>query len=109
MISYWHLESHAGADGFNSEDGISNRADYGSIFVDMDMDTVLTSRREEAHCLGREDYKLAEYCRAALKKKPDAALQKELDSIILKGASADMPGMEKCRLELLKLAEKLTR
>ena len=109
MISYWHLESHAGADGFNSEDGINNRADYGSIFVDMDMDTVLTSRREEAHCLGREDYKLAEFCRSALKKKPDAALQKELDAIILKGASADMPGMEKCRLELLKLAEKLTR
>ena len=50
---------------------------------------------------------LAEFCRRALKKKPNAALQKELDAIILKGASSDMPGMEKCRLELLKLAEKL--
>ena len=49
----------------------------------------------------------AEFCRRALKKKPNAALQKELDAIILKGSGADMPGMEQCRLQLLKLAEKL--
>ena len=109
MVAYWHFEGHAGGDGFNSEDGIRNRADYGSVFVDMDMGTLLTSRREEAHALGFEDYKLAEFCRRALKKKPNAALQKELDAIILKGSGADMPGMEQCRLQLLKLAEKLAK
>lgn len=107
MIAYWHLEGHAGDDGFNSEDGIRNRADYGSIFADLDMGTVLTSRREEAHALGMEDFKLAVFCRNALKKAPDAALQKQLDGIILKGSYADMTGMEQCRLQLLALAEKL--
>lgn len=108
MISYWHLESHAGNDGFNSEDGLGSRTDYGSMFADLDMGTYITSRREEAHALGLEDYKLAAYCRNLLKKYPDAALQKELDSIILKGAEADMKGMEQCRLQMLELAEKLT-
>ena len=109
MISYWHLESHAGSDGFNSEDGIKNRADYGSIFADFDMDTFLTSRREEAHALGLEDFKLATFCRNALKKKPDAVMQKKLDSIINKGANSDMEGMEECRRQLLDLAEKLSK
>ena len=107
MVNYWHLESHAGGDGFNSDDGAKNRADYGSMFMDMDMDTVLSSRREEAHMLGREDFKLAEFCRRLLKKKPDPVLQKELDMIIAEGASADMAGMEKCRLKMLDLAVKL--
>ena len=107
MIAYWHLESHAGGDGFNSEDGHRGRTDYGSIFVDLDMGTFVTSRREEVHALGLEDYKLAAYCRNLLKKYPDDALQKELDSIILKGAEADMKGMEQCRLQMLELAEKL--
>ena len=68
---------------------------------------VLSSRREEAHLLGREDFKLAEFCRRLLKKKPDPVLQKELDRIIIEGASADMSGMEKCRLKMLDLAVKL--
>lgn len=108
MISYWHLDEHSGGDGFNSEDGVRSRADYGSIFVDKDMGTVITSRREEAHALGLEDYKLAEFCRRILKKKPDPKMQKELDAIISRGASADMNGMEQCRLQLLKLAEQLS-
>ena len=73
----------------------------------LDMGTFVTSRREEVHALGLEDYKLAAYCRNLLKKYPDDALQKELDSIILKGAEADMKGMEQCRLQMLELAEKL--
>jgi hypothetical protein len=74
----------------------------------MDMGTILTSKREEAHLLGREDYKLAEYCRQLLKKSPDAALEKELDNIIDAGAAShDMTAMEQCRLKLLAFAEKL--
>ena len=107
MISYWHLEAHAGRDGFNSEDGQGGRADYGSIYADLDMGTFVSSRREEAHALGAEDYKLALFCRSMLKKTPDAALQKELDAIIRKGAGSDMKGMEQCRMQMLKLAEKL--
>ena len=69
---------------------------------------MLSSRREEAHRLGREDFKLAEYCRRLLKKKPDPALQKELDRIIAEGAAAsEMTVMEQCRMKMLDLAEKL--
>ena len=109
VVNYWHLDSHAGGDGFNSEDGGKSRADYGSTFMDMNMGTVLSSRREEAHLLGKEDFKLAEFCRRLLKKNPDPAMQKELDRIIARGASADMEGMEACRLKLLDLAEKLQK
>ena len=109
MISYWHMDSHAGGDGFDSEDGVRSRVDYGSTYADMDLGTIVSSRREEAHLLGREDYKLAEYCRRLLKAKPDEALQKELETILAEGASADMDGMEQCRLKLLNLAERLGR
>ena len=109
MINYWHLEDHAGGDGFSSEDGAKSRVDYGSTFMDMNMGTVVSSRREEAHLLGKEDYKLAEFCRRLLREKSDPVLQKELDRIIAKGASADMDGMEQCRLKLLDLAEKLQK
>ena len=41
------------------------------------------------------------------RKAPDPALEKELNDIVRQGASADMEGMEKCRLKLLDLAERL--
>ena len=110
MISYWHLDSHAGGDGFNSNDGASSsRIDYGSMYMDMDMGTYLTSKREEAHALGFEDFKLAEYCKQILKKRPNKTLQKELDLIIKDGSTSDMEGMEQCRIKLLQLAEKLQK
>lgn len=109
VSAYWHHEAHAGGDGFNSEDGIRNRVDYGSAYLDMEMGTYLSSRREEANMLGKEDYKLAEYCRQMLKKKPSAALKKELDAIISSGAAGDMQSMEENRLKLLELAEKLSK
>jgi hypothetical protein len=107
VSAYWHHENHAGGDGFNSNDGIRNRVDYGNTYLDMDMGTYLTSKREEANMLGKEDYKLATYCRMMLKKKPSQKLQKELDAIIAKGASSDMKGMDEARALLLDLAAKL--
>ena len=108
VVCYWHFDNHAGSDGLNSEDGESHRTDYGSVYLDMDMGTILSSKREEAHLLGREDYKLAEYCRQLLKKSPDASLQNEFDNIIAAGAAShDMEAMEQCRLKLLAFAEKL--
>ena len=41
------------------------------------------------------------------RKAPDPALEKELNDIVREGASSDMTGMEKCRLKLLDLAERL--
>lgn len=108
IITYWHLDSHAGGDGFNSQDGIRHRADYGSIYADHDMGTVLTSRRQEAHDLGREDFRLAEYCRRLLKQRSNPSLNQKFNAIIQKGASSDFSGMEQARLELLRLAEDLT-
>ena len=109
VSAYWHHEAHAGGDGFNSEDGVRNRVDYGSAYLDMEMGTYLSSRREEANMLGKEDYKLAEYCRQMLQKKPSAALKKQLDAIISSGAAGDMQSMEENRLKLLELAEKLSK
>ncbi len=109
MVTYWHLESHAGGDGLNGQDGTTNRVDYGSIFVDFDMGAVLTSRRQEAHDLGREDFRLAKFCQNLLKKKNNTALQKKFDSIVTKAANGDMQAMDDARLELLKLAEELQK
>ena len=108
IITYWHLDSHAGGDGFNSQDGIRNRADYGSIYADHDMETILTSRRQEAHDLGREDFRLAEYCRRLLKQRNEPQLNRKFNAIIQKGASSGFNGMEDARLELLRFAEDLT-
>ena len=109
VTAYWHHESHAGGDGFNSLDGLSSRVDYGNVYLDMEMGTFLSSKREEANMLGKEDYKLAEYCRRKLKASPSQALQKQLDNIISAGASGDMKAMEDARLKLLDLAEKLSK
>ena len=59
--------------------------------------------------LGKEDYKLAEYCRRKLQKNPSPALQKELDKIISDGAAGDMTAMDDARMKLLELAEKLSK
>ena len=109
VSAYWHHENHAGGDGFNSVDGIRNRVDYGNVYLDMEMGTYISSKREEANMLGKEDYKLAEYCRRLLKKNPSPVLQKRLDSIVARGAAGDMKAMEDARLELLKLAVELNK
>ena len=109
VITYWHLDSHAGYDGFNSQDGGQSRVDYGSIFADFNMGTVLTSRRQEAHDLGREDFRLLKYCRRLLEKKNYPALKAEFDTVVSKAAAGDMPAMEEARLQILKIAEKLQK
>ena len=84
------------------------RVDHGNTYLDMEMGTYLTSKREEANMLGKEDYKLAEYCRRMLAKSPSPALKKQLDKIVSDAASGDMKSMEEARLKLLNLAEKLS-
>ena len=109
VSAYWHHENHAGGDGFNSDDGVRNRVDYGNTYLDMEMGTYLSSKREEANMLGKEDYKLAEFCRRMLAKSPSPALKKQLDQIVLNAAAGDMKSMEEARLKLLDLAEKLSK
>ncbi len=109
VVTYWHLESHAGGDGFNGQDGVANRVDYGSIYADLDMGTVLTSRRQEAHDLGCEDFRLGKLCLNLLKKKNNPALKAKFDAIVKKAADGDMQTMENARLELLKMAEELQK
>ncbi|MBE6393610.1 MAG: hypothetical protein E7044_06095 [Lentisphaerae bacterium] len=109
VSAYWHHENHAGGDGFNSDDGVRNRVDYGNTYLDMEMGTYLSSKREEANMLGKEDYKLAQFCRRMLAKSPSPALKKQLDQIVSNAAAGDMKAMEEARLKLLDLAEKLSK
>ena len=110
IITYWHLESQAGYDGFDSQDGGQSRVDYGTIFADFNLGTVLTGRRQEAHDLGREDFRILKYCRQLLaKKKVPSALKAKFDTIVRKAAEGDMADMEDARLRILKIAEELQK
>lgn len=107
MVRYWQLEGSHNNDGFSSIDGVGSRVDYGTIYVDREMGTWLSGRRQEAHDLGREDFRLASYCRDLLGKNSDPLLQKEFDDIVKEGAEGNMQVMEQARIKLLDLAEKL--
>lgn len=52
VAAYWHMTSHAGGDGFDSTDTYGHKAgeysDYGTLYVDFDLDTGITSRRQLA-------------------------------------------------------------
>ena len=109
VVTYWHLEAAAGGDGFNGNDGVQNRVDYGSMYVDYELGTALSGRREEAHELGREDYRLAKYCEKRLKQRNDPGLQSEYRSIIQQGASGSMAEMDAAYARLLDLAIRLNR
>lgn len=109
VVTYWHLDAAAGGDGFNGNDGVQNRVDYGSMYVDYELGTALSGRREEAHELGREDYRLAKYCEKRLKQRNDPALQSEYRSIIQQGASGSMAEMDAAYARLLDLAIRLNR
>lgn len=105
VAPYWHLEDNAGGDGFCNIDGERSRADYGTLFIDYNYGTVVSSRRFEAHRQGFEDYRLFRYCKDRIKK--GSAAEKKLLDIVRRGAAGDMAAMDKCRLEMLNLAVQL--
>ncbi len=111
VSAYWHLDSMAGGDGFDSSDTFpkkTNSADYGTLYVDFNYETVLSSRRQEAWYQGFLDYKLATLCRQMIQEKPQAKnLESALDEIIGKALGGDIAVMEQMHRELLDLAMKL--
>lgn len=78
------MEEHAGGDGFEFFTGWANgiRSNYGGVYADITHGAILTSRRLEAHNLGREDYRLMDFCRRKLAERPDGKMSLELKQIV---------------------------
>lgn len=109
VCAFWHMDSHAGGDGFNSFDGAKNTADYGVIYTDQDSDQVITSRRSEAWFQGRIDFQLGQLCQKYLEQAQAKGMvvdreQEELQNIKKQGVKADLEQLEKLRQKLIDLA-----
>jgi len=113
VIAYWHFDQMAGGDGFNPNDTFPNKtntADYGTVYVDFNNKSLITSRRQEAWYRGFLDYKLATYCQQQLAQgKGSEADKKELARIITQGVGGEMPVMDQMREALLQLAVRLSQ
>ncbi|MBP5640171.1 MAG: hypothetical protein J6X55_11875, partial [Victivallales bacterium] len=108
--AFWHVDSHAGGDGFDSFDcsgyDPKNRSDYGTLYPDWNYGTVLSSRRFDAWCDGFADYRIAHLCLKAIAGRPDReTMEKQLQDIFTEGASGTIPDMEAARIKLLKFYE----
>ena len=107
---FWHMEQHAGSDGFDSFTGWRNgiRSNYGAVYADISNGTVLSSRRLEAHSLGLQDYKLMDFCRRKLAEHPDPAASRQLKEIVAEAISDNtMSALDTGRKKLEDLAERL--
>ena len=114
VCAYWHFDSHAGYDGFNSFDGSKNTADYGVIYSDEASDQIITSRRCEAWFQGAIDFKLARLCerylaQAQAKGQNVAAEAEKLKEVQQRGLQADIDGLAALQQELIDLALVLKR
>ena len=110
VASFWHIDAHAGGDGIDPNDSSGkNRTDYGAVYADSNFGKVISSRRMEAHVQGLYDYKAAKLCRELLKKSPNSAAQKKLDSIVKRAIAGNCDTMDACRMELIQLAETLQK
>lgn len=103
LSTYWHIDEHAGRDGFDPTDKSSaasrNYTDYGSVYVDYDNGYALTSRRQVAHDLAHEDVRLVGYLRRVFA--GDPAKLSRIESVVREAAdTCTMPGFEKARREL---------
>ncbi len=109
VCAYWHFDSHAGGDGFNSFDGGKNTADYGVIYSDEASDQIITSRRCEAWFQGWIDFKLGQLCerdlaQAQARGRDVAAETAKLQDIRRRGLQADIEGLAALQQELIDLA-----
>ena len=110
VCPFWHMEEHAGGDGFEFFTGWANgiRSNYGGVYADITHGAILTSRRLEAHNLGREDYRLMDFCRRKLAERPDGKMSLELKQIVSEAASGGaMSALDAGRVKLEQLAERL--
>ena len=109
---FWHMEEHAGGDGFDFQNGWANgiRTNYGAVYADITYGKVLPSRRLEAHSLGREDYRLMDFCRRKLAERKDPGMNQRLQQIVSRGAAAKtMNELDGERQKLDALAEALMK
>lgn len=114
VCAYWHFDSHAGGDGFNSFDGGKNTADYGLVYSDEASDQVIISRRLLAWYQGQMDFALFEICRRQLDlaeaaKRPVARQKAALQSLVEEGLSAGSIQLEQLHQKLLDLALELKK
>ena len=103
LSTYWHIDEHAGRDGFDPTDKNSaasrNYMDYGSVYVDYDNGYALTSRRQAAHDLAHEDVRLVRYLRRVFA--DDPAKLSCITNVVREAAdTCTMQGFEKARKEL---------
>ena len=111
ISAFWHLDSMAGGDGFDPYDtrkGL-NRTDYGATYVDFNFNQVLSSRRYESYLQGLYDFKTVKLCRELLKKHPDPALAKKVESIVKRAVDGTNAAMDDARQELLQIIIKLQK
>ena len=104
LTPYWHLVDMAGGDGFDPTDASSkegrNKTDYGSIYVDFDNASALTSRRQTANDLSYEDARLVLLQRK--RHAGDAARLAEVERLVKAAADAGtMEAMDAARTRLL--------
>ncbi len=112
LCPFWHMEEHAGGDGFEFFTGWANgiRSNYGAVYADITHGAVLTSRRLEAHNLGREDYRLMDFCRRKLAERPDGKMSRVLKQLVSEAASGDaMSALDAGRVKLDSLRERLAK
>lgn len=111
IATFWHLDSMAGGDGFDSADaseGSKNYSDYGSVYADFDQGGVISSRRQIAADIGYEDVRLIAWCRA--RTKGDAARAAKVEAIVKAAADGGtMADMDRGREALLDLAAELSK
>ncbi len=109
--AFWHVDSHAGGDGFDSFDcsgyDAKNRTDYGTLYADVNYGTLLSGRRFDAWCDGFTDYRLAHLCLKAIEGRQDQAeLSAQLYALFESAAQGSIADMENARAKLLQFYDK---
>lgn len=104
LTPFWHFVDMAGGDGFDPADASSengrNKTDYGSVYVDFDNASALTSRRQSANDLSYEDARLIMLQRR--RHANDKVKSAEIERLVKVAADAGtMEAMDAARAKLL--------
>lgn len=105
ISTYWHMTESAG-NAFDSADcgAPGLHADYATLYVDWDMDALLTSRRQMAADMAAEEGRLILFLRR--KFKTDMARLRQVDAIVKEAADlGTMSAMDAARERLLSLVD----
>lgn len=103
VAAYWHMTSHAGGDGFDSTDTYGHSAgeysDYGTLYVDFDLDTGITSRRQLAVDQAHYDAKTVAALRNRFRSNPSRLA--EIKRIVGKTADTGTMGAMDAAIDIL--------